>query len=196
VYRLLDVAVGRARRFGRGGDIIGYATLGLLDARSPLVVDRFHRNGEHTVSFLVPALADVFRILDRLGELESGLCKVVEAERGDGVFHTLNWELLPLDLQIALKKAVESLIVAVANTERAEDTEFETGHMLATCNLIVTSVSVDIYKRPERKIVYHISYRCNSHMDKRLEAKIMLEVREDKMGKLLTLDGYISSPRP
>jgi hypothetical protein len=183
---LLAVAVGRARRLGRGGDITRYQNPGASEIRdqpATIVFNRFHRiDGvriyEHVrMPILNPRLTDVSRILDVLGKLESGLSKVLKVKDRD---YVVNAGLLPLELQVTLKEIVDATITAALNA-KLEETKEDIGSLLVTCDPRAVRVEVGVEVESRRAI--HIFYSCKSHADSERELWIWLQRDKDELGK-------------
>jgi hypothetical protein len=184
---LLDVAVRKARRVGRGGDLIRFKYSFIRNARSPLATvttDRFFRNPVFHV--LIPVLADIFRVSDGLKELDSGLHKVLRDERKDQETYMVKPELLPLDLQMVLKEAIEAATTAGLYVKEYEGQRHLIGSLFVTCNPRATKVKVFVKWLP-KDTTYFISYSCKSHVYNDLELTIDFEVDETWLGKFATI---------
>jgi hypothetical protein len=183
---LLDVAVGRARRVGKGGDITRYPFPPSIKSRDSPVVIRFYTvGGLVKISILNPWLTDaqgslvVFREL--FEKLESYLLKMIEDRGLRSTIRRVSPGLLPPDLQIALKKVLEAVAVADSNlnTNEYDGVRDFIGSLLVTCDPRPVRIEVGIEIQPSRRTRYTILYSCKSHKDDELEMWITFWVRED-----------------
>jgi hypothetical protein len=192
VVCLLAVAVGRARRVGRGGKITGYYDPALPEVRGPLVFYEIHRDGKSVkIPVLIPGLADAQRILDRLKELELGLRELLRAEGLDRGFYNVKLELIPIELQMVLKEVAETVTTAILNKiHYVGSNEEPIGSLLATCDPRAFVVEITL-KTKERDTSYRVFCSCKSHMHDDLELRIWLFSDEDMLGRYLSFRGYI-----
>jgi hypothetical protein len=177
----LDVAIRRARRFGRGGNITEYSNPGVPDVYGQLIIDRFYNV---KIPVLNPGLADIKRILNKLEKLESHLYKIFMTEGRE--IYEVDPGLLPLDLQAALKEAVEIVIATILSARYINLEWIPTGSLLITCDPRAVKIEIGVATRPGESI-YNIYYSCKSHMDDELELHIWFQVDEDDPGKPLVL---------
>jgi hypothetical protein len=165
---LLGVAVGRARRLGRGDNITRVNDRIISITRGPLATVRLY-NFEMPV--LIPELADVCRALDGFEKLKRGLLEVVRAE---GLYYNnygVKLELLPLELRIALKKVFETAVTAILNSGYFRQIREDIGALLAACN--PGTVELEVYAGREVGVPgYHILYTCKPHTDGELKLRI------------------------
>jgi hypothetical protein len=195
---LLDVAVRRARRIGRGGDLAKYGSLAIPEARSPLAVVagdidfRKYVITEHATRALIPVLADVLRVLDRLfRKLKSSPRRILKAEGKDYEAYDIKLGLLPLNLQIALKKAVEAATTAALYIEKYKGVETYIGHLLATCIPRATEAKVYVEVETWReRTIYYIYYPCKSHEDYNFELGVEFEVDKDGIGRFVSIGAW------
>jgi hypothetical protein len=171
---LLAVAVGRARRLGRGGNIADYLNSATSDFRGPIVIIDFH-DERFTLSILNLGLPDVYRVLGMLKKLESYLREILDRE-----LYRVDPKLLPLDVQLVLKETVEAVATAVLNMLKSAGDDI--GALLATCDPRATEVEVSIW--PE-SIIYYISYPCKFYMNDALKLNIALQVDRDELDESL-----------
>jgi hypothetical protein len=191
---LLDVAIRRARRFGRGGKITEYEYQD--PDHSPVhdlaIIAGFYKHRDpNDLPILDPELSDVRRILDVFEKLGSSLHEVLRAEGLNYKNYRVNPELLPLDLQIALKKATETAITAILNTIRyyAEWGEAPIGALLIACDPRPVEIGASV--ATQWKTVYSIHYSCRSHIDGEFETWIWFRVYRDELGRSMRIDGSI-----
>jgi hypothetical protein len=135
---LLDVAVGRARVFGRGGNIadIGSMSIDMYPDRyreygGLMIVNAKVYMGDPLdpiiaeISVLAPPspeLADVYRLVEYINEAYEDYKWFKRFYEGVDVArerHAVSFELLPVELQIALKKVVETIITIVLSATSA-----------------------------------------------------------------------------
>jgi hypothetical protein len=185
---LFDVAVRRARRFGRGGRITEYHNPDPSEVRGPYAVVAFYRGEEPVaIPILNPGLVDVQRILGRLEKLKYDLSEVPEAKSKDDETYMVKLEFIPLELQIALKEIVEVATTAVLNTEKYKGAENYIGSLLTTCNPGAIEVAVRMDTSPKGITRYYVLYSCRSHTDGKFELWIMLQEHEDELGKFILI---------
>jgi hypothetical protein len=177
-YCLLAVAVRRARGLGRGGDITKHFNPGASKARGPLATVRLYGFDEMPV--LIPELADVYGALGGLEKLESSLCEILRAEGKEFNSYTVNAELLPLDLQIALKKAAWATTTIALNMIQSKETKEWIASLLTTCNPRAVELKVQVNTRRGKPVYYNIAYSCKSHVYDDLRMEIVLNKYKDK----------------
>jgi hypothetical protein len=192
---LLDVAVGRAMRFGRGGRIDEYHDTIYPEAHgsSAVVRVRAYKGLEPVeVTVLTQELPDVGRVLRglRLRELDSGLLNVLEAEGKDHETYRVNPELLPLELQMALKKVAGAIATAILNLRSTKWIEEPIGSLLTTCDPRAAKVYAYV-RRGARRASYYIVYYCKSSAYGEPELWVSFQVDEGKLGKPDTISGMI-----
>jgi hypothetical protein len=189
---MLDVAVRRARRLGRGGNITGYIDRTASEVRGPLAFVEIYRDEELVkIPVLIPGLADAQRILDVLGKLDSYFYEMLKVEGRKYSVYEVNVKLLPPDLHVALKEVAETVVIL--NTDEYKGIRDPIGAPLTTCNPKATRVVVIVDKQ-EKTSKYYIRYFCKSHMDGELKLWGLFRVREDKLGKYLMLESGIDRP--
>jgi hypothetical protein len=113
---------------------------------------------------LNPELTDAQRILDAFKKLDSKLRKVLKKEGVDRATYIVKPDLLPLEYQIALKKASEATATTGLNMKKYRGVREWTGSLLATCDPRATDIRVTVgaQSKSARYIIYH---SCKSHMD-------------------------------
>jgi virulence-associated protein VapD len=172
---LLDIAIRRARGLGRGEKInVSHADLSFLLAdwvRNGFVVVRiFSLDREVEIPVLSPEMADVYEVLrevlDRLRAAKAYGSRYV------------NSELLPLELQIALKRLAEISKAIAVNTLLRRGYRFApVGSLLATCDPRVERVMTSGVIKD--MLVYYV---CGSHT-----GGFGLELEISKTDKFVTI---------
>jgi hypothetical protein len=182
---LLAVAVGRARRLGRGGEIITHLSPGLPGVRGPLFTVVLHRYEDPIeIPILNPELANAQRILEALEKLSSKLHEIVVAEGRDYGYYKVKLEPLPLELQIALKKVVEAIVATALNAEEYEGIKEYIASLLVVCDPRAVKVEARVDKSSEKYARYLIFYLCKSHTSSNLELRILIDKYSDELRKL------------
>jgi hypothetical protein len=190
---LFDVAVGRARRVGRGGVIshAHYSSLLTHEAHGLFAYVKFYRDyrdGETGwVYVLIPGLADVRRFLSVLEKLESRLNEMLWAEGRGNETYRVKPELLPLGVQIALKKVVDAIVAVSLNAGEHRGIERYVGSLLVTCDPRAVEVRVEVDKWLSRTD-YNIFYFCKSPVHDKHELWLTFRVHRDRVGKPLEFD--------
>jgi hypothetical protein len=182
VYYLLDVAVRRARGLGRGGDLTKLFNPGVSEVSSPLAtVKTYIGNGFVEVPVLIPELTDVYGALGELVKLGSHLHRMLRAEGGDVAGYNVDPRPLPLNLQIALKNALERVVTATLNIIQSKEIKEWIASFLTTCDPRVTELEVHVDTR-QKETIYYIAYSCKSHIYDKLRMWVRLKKYRDKPG--------------
>jgi hypothetical protein len=179
---LLDVDVRRARGLGRGKDAsvlhVGFPFLMVDEVRDgSAIANIFLLDGLAVIPVLPPEMAGVYgvlrEVLDRL--------RAAKASRSRHV----NSELLPVELQAALKRLAEATIAIAVNTLRGGYVMAPVGSLLVACNPRVEGVVVPEATSEWDMYVYYV---CRSHMG---DAELKLEIEKTDKFVAIDIDIYL-----
>jgi hypothetical protein len=160
---LLSVSVGRARALGRGGNVteVYYPSLPRHEVRGGSVIvnvfiDLPYGTKEYAVPVLAPELVDARRVL------EGALAKVLGRAGWDEP-HDVSFELLPVELQVALKRVAEAVVAVATNVLSREMKLPYVGSLLVACDPRAARASYRVFYDSGAYHIYHVGYTCKSH---------------------------------
>jgi hypothetical protein len=208
---LLSIATRRARILGRGGNVVDAGYLKLyapqdyhskhkgLEGISATVYrgDPFDPEplAEITISApLTPEFTDVYRLIEVVDEAYEGYKIFKRIFEGVDVTgeRFIRSELLPVELQTALKRVAETIITAVLSEVSANREVLPllpVGLLRAPCDPRVEEVRVETMLRGDRRCVhkYTLVYTCNPRKgddELRLSIELVVDREETHIGEV------------
>jgi hypothetical protein len=205
---LLSVAVGRARGFGRGGDItrvrldtwsIGLDVASLFEIRDGLVVANVYDTSTYRLRPIGRVTVVAPEVTGIRGVLRELLDKLVSVVPEGGYEIVENTELLPIDIQIALKRLGEVIVTVVQNVlyERYRHEVRETipiRSLLVACYPRVTEIRIKRSGVTDNDYV-HIYYDCEppySEVEYHPSVDVLqVTVRRRRSGRIMTIEAVL-----